>query len=257
MNSGNPSSPGENTDVSAATDRAGAGGSAGPKLVAGGRWRPWQSAMVAAILAAVGTWLLGESGVARAVAANAAIPTMGQIVIAPTIATTQAAAVKNSVRMFGAFGALVGFMLGLAGGWLRGNARAAWAAAVVGLIAGGVTGAAGPPLIVRGFHQWQSQGADDLIISMVMHSGLLALSGAAAGLAFALGLGNKRRLVHAALGGAIGAVIGAVAYDLIGAFALPFANTADPIAATAAARFLEVIVPAIAIAAGAASGARE
>ena len=73
-----------------------------------------------------GCW--AESGVARAVAADAAIPTMGQIVMAPTVATTQAADVKNAVRMFGAFGALLGLMLGLAGGWSRGNARAAWAA---------------------------------------------------------------------------------------------------------------------------------
>ena len=92
---------------------------------------------------------------------------------------------------------------------------------------------------------------------MVMHSGLLTLLGAAAGLALAIGLGNKRRLAHAALGGAIGAVVGAVVYDLIGAFAFPFANTADPLATTAAARFVELIVPAIAIAAGAAGGARE
>jgi hypothetical protein len=195
--------------------------------------------------------------VARAVAADAAIPTMGQIVIAPTAATTQAANVKNATRMFGAFGALLGLMLGLAGGWARGNARAAWSAGASGLIAGLVTGAAGPALIVRAYHHWQSDGADDLIVSMAMHSGLLISLGAAGGLALAIGSGNMRRLAHAALGGAVGAVLGAVVYDLIGAFAFPFANTADPLATTAAARFLELIIPAIAIALGAASGARD
>jgi hypothetical protein len=247
MNSGNPAPPQDNTDAPAATDSA----------TAGGRWRPWLGAVVAALLAAGGAWLLGESGVARAVAADAAIPTMGQIVMAPTVATTHTADVKNAVRTFGAFGALLGLLLGLAGGWSRINARAAWTAGLVGLIAGGVTGAAGPLFVVRAFHHWQSEGADDLIVSMVMHSGLLTFVGAAAGLALAIGLGNKRRLDHAALGGAIGAVVGAVAYDLIGAFAFPFANTADPLATTAAARFVELIVPAIAIAVGAASGARE
>ena len=84
-----------------------------------------------------------------------------------------------------------------------------------------------------------------------MHCGLLTLIGAAAGLALVIGLGETRRLAHAALGGAIGAVVGAVVYDLIGAFALPFANTADPLATTAVARLLELVVPAIAIAVGA------
>jgi hypothetical protein len=259
MNSGNPPPLGDNTEVPAETDSGGAaaGGAGEPGHVTGYRWRPWQGAIVAALLAAAGAWLLGESGVARAVAADAAIPTMGQIVIAPTAATTQAANVKNATRMFGAFGALLGLMLGLAGGWARGNTRAAWSAGASGLIAGLVTGAAAPPLVVRAYHHWQSDGADDLIVSMAMHSGLLISLGAAAGLALAIGSGNMRRLAHAALGGAIGAVLGAVLYDLIGAFAFPFANTADPLATTAAARFLELIVPAIAIALGAASAARD
>ena len=64
-------------------------------------------------------------------------------------ATTQAADVKISVRVFGASGALLGVLLGLAGGWSRGNSRAGPAAAVLGLIAGGVTGAAGPFFVVR------------------------------------------------------------------------------------------------------------
>jgi hypothetical protein len=257
MNSGKPPPLGENTDVPAATDSAAAGGTAWPRHDAGAGWRPWQGAIVAALLAAAGAWLLGESRVARAVAADAAIPTMGQIVMAPTVATTQAAEIKNTVRTFGALGALLGLLLGLAGGLSRGNARAAWAAGASGLIAGGVTGAAGPLFVVRAFHHWQSEGADDLIVSMVMHSGLLTLLGAAAGLALAIGLGNKRRFAHAALGGAIGAVVGAVFYDLIGAFAFPLANTAEPLATTAAARFAELIVPAIAIAVGAASGSRK
>jgi hypothetical protein len=256
LNSANTPSPPEKTNVCSATKNAAAGDAVVPNRGTLGHGRLWLALIVTALLAAAGAWLLGESGVARAVAANAAIPTMGQIVMATTAATVQAADVKNAVRLFGAFGAILGLMLGLAGGWSRGDARAAWGAAVVGLIAGGVTGAAVPFFVVRAFHHWQREGADELIYSMVMHSGLLTLPGAVAGLALAIGLGNKRRLVHAALGGASGAIVGAIAYDLIGAFAFPFASTGDPIAATAAARFAQLIVPAVAIAAGAARGAR-
>ena len=60
-----------------------------------GRERSWPRS-----LAAAGCWLLGESGVAQSGRRpNAAVPTMGQILMAPTVATTQAAAVKNAVRV--------------------------------------------------------------------------------------------------------------------------------------------------------------
>jgi hypothetical protein len=257
MNSPNPPSPPIKTNASASIDDAVAGDAVVPKRGGGRQWRLWLSGIVAAFLAATLAWLLGESGVTRAAAASAEIPTMGQIVIAPTVATAQAADVKNAVRLFGAFGAILGLLLGLSGGWSRGNVRAAWAAAALGFCGGGVTGAAAPFFVVRAFHHWQSQGADELIYSMGMHSGTLILPGAVAGLALALGLGHKRRLIHAALGGAIGAVVGAIVYDLIGAFAFPFANTGEPLASTAAARFLELILPALAIAAGAVRGARD
>jgi hypothetical protein len=251
MHSDNPPPPRDDTDF------APSGAAAGSKHAASGsQWRLWQRAILAAAVAATAAWLVGESGVVRVVAANAAVPTMGTILMAPTAGTVKSAELKNSVRTFGGFGALLGLLLGLAGGWSRGNARRAWAAAVAGAIAGGATGAVGPLVAVPVYHRWQTQGADELIYSMAMHSAFLILAGAAAGLAFAVGLGNSKRFAHAVLGGASGAIVGAVVYDLTGAFAVPFASTGDPLAATAAARFAALIIPAIAIAAGAAIGAR-
>jgi hypothetical protein len=257
MNSDDPPPPQDDTNSRAATNPARSGEAAGSKHGHGSQWRLWWAVILAAVTAASGAWLLGESGVVKAVAANAAVPTMGTILMAPTAVTTRAAEVKNTVRVFGVFGALLGLFLGLAGGWSRGNARITWAAAVFGAIAGGVTGAVGPLVAVPVYHRWQAEGADELIYSMAMHSAFLILPAAAAGLAFAIGLGNNKRLAHAALGGAFGALVGAVVYDLTGAFALPFANTSYPLATTAAARFVALIIPAIAIAAGAASTTRE
>jgi hypothetical protein len=231
---------------------------ASPSTHANGvRWGIWQGAIVAAAAAAIVAWLLGELGVAKAVAANEAVPTMGVTIMAPTAATTQAADLKNCIRLFGVFGALLGISLGMAGGRLRGNARTTWWAASVGLIGGGVSGAVVPMFVVPAFHRWQSAGAEDLTYSMAMHAGLLILPGVIAGLALAIGLGNKKRLIHAALGAALGAVIGAVVYDLAGGYAFPFANTGDPLATMSVARLVELIVPAIAIAVGAACGASD
>jgi hypothetical protein len=54
----------------------------------------------------------------------------------------------------------------------------------------------------------------------------------------------------------LGAVLGAVIYDLLGAIAFPIAQTGDPLPLTAATRLIELVVPSIAIAVGAARGAR-
>jgi hypothetical protein len=221
----------------------------------GRAWRLWLGAILGAIAAATYAWLLGELGLTRTAAANAAIPTMGVTVMAPTFATVQAAEFKNAIRVFATFGAVLGLALALAGGWSRGNARYTWTAGALGLIAGGVAGAVGPLIVVPAYQRWRSQGADELIYSMGAHCGLLLLVGGVAGLALAVARGDRRRLVHAAMAGAIGALVGAIAYDLLGAFVLPFADTAEPLASTALARFLALLFPAIAIAAGAARGA--
>jgi hypothetical protein len=178
------------------------------------------------------------------------------VIFVPTAATTQAAEIKNAARLFGALGAILGLMLGLVGGWSRGSVVAGCVAAPVGLVAGGVTGAVGPLIVVRAYFRWFGEGTDELLYAMAMHSALWIALGAAAGLALAIGRGSPRVLARAALGGATGAVLGAVLYDLLGAIAFPFAHTGDPLATTSVTRLIELLVPAIAIALGAARGAR-
>jgi hypothetical protein len=212
--------------------------------------------ILAALAAALGAWILGESGVMKAVPANSAIPTVSAVIMAPTAATTEAADIKNSARLFGTFGALLGLLLGLASGWARRNTRTAAVAGAVGLLAGGVTGAIAPIVVLPAYYRWSAQGTDGLIISVVMHSGLWIALGAAAGLALGIGSSKRWRLAQSAMGGALGAVSGAVIYDLLGAMIFPFAQTGDPFAITSSARLLEFLIPGLAIALGAARGAR-
>jgi hypothetical protein len=231
-------------------------GIAESKNHSGQAWRLLLGALVGAIGAAIGAWVLGELGVTRVAPANDAVPTMGVIISAPTAATTQAATLKSAARLFGACGALLGMALGLSGGWARGSANAALRAAVLGAIAGGVTGIIGPLVVVRAyFRSSGGGGSDELIPSILMHSGLWISIGAAAGIALAIGLGDRRRLARAIAGGVVGSVVGAVVYDLLGAVVFPLAETGEPLAATSSARLLELLVPAIAIAGLAALGA--
>jgi len=55
------------------------------------------------------------------------------------------------------------------------------------------------------------------------------LLGASAGLAFAVGLGERRRLGRALIAGLVGAVLGAVAFEFIGAVFFTLAETEEPI----------------------------
>ena len=72
----------------------------------------------------------------------------------------------------------------------------------------------------------------EIIISMFMHGMIWGLAGAWAGVAFAVGLGRPRLVVRAAAVGFAGAVLGAIAFELVGAGLFPLASTGEPISTT-------------------------
>ena len=89
----------------------------------------------------------------------------------------------------------------------------------------------------------------DLLISMIMHTSIWGLTGAAAGLAFAVGLGERRLLGRALAAGFVGAVFGAIAFELIGAGLFPFASTGQPISTTWQTRLMARLMVTVATAA--------
>ncbi len=64
---------------------------------------------------------------------------------------------------------------------------------------------------------------------MTMHGLIWGLAGAAGGLAFAVGLGQRRLLIRATMAGLTGAVLGAFAFGLAGASLFPLADMGDPV----------------------------
>jgi hypothetical protein len=107
--------------------------------------------------------------------------------------------------------------------------------AVLGLALGGGVSLA----LLPWFLDWRLDYSDyDLIISLVMHGLIWGLAGAAAGLAFAIGLREIRLCGRTLTAGWMGAVLGAVAFELIGAMFFATAGTDEPISLTWATRLM-------------------
>ena len=75
---------------------------------------------------------------------------------------------------------------------------------------------------------------------LLIHLGLWSAVGLAAGLAFGIGSGASKpsRFVQTALGGLVGAMVGTVVFEVVGAGLFPMAHTPDPFSDTPGTRLL-------------------
>ena len=154
-------------------------------------------------------------------------------------------------------GAILGGILGLAGGLVRRKALAGLIAALVGAGLGAIAaGAAAHGLLPVYFKNVDPQ-ANDLTYPLLTHGGIWAAAGAAAGLAFGLGAGGRVRWARCAVGGLLGGVFATMFYDLVGAIAFPLDKTSQPVSATMVTRLFAQFAVAAFVAAGAASVAAE
>jgi len=129
---------------------------------------------------------------------------------------------------FGVLGACLGGSLGIAGGLARRPASAVAPAAggLLGTVLGATLGAATSLALVPPFLELYFGHKDiEILTGMFSHAVIWGPLGAAAGLAFAVGLGERRLLGRALLAGLAGAVLGTIAFDLVGALAFPLAKT--------------------------------
>ena len=146
---------------------------------------------------------------------------------------------NNAALAHGLQGALLGLTLGLAAGAAaRRPARAVATAGLTGLVLGGVLGSAASFGLSTLYFATTDANTQSLLPSLLMHVGIASLLGASGGAAFGLGLGGWRRVAKAAVGGLIGAAIGAGLYDVVGAVLFPIDKTGDPVAASGMARLL-------------------
>lgn len=162
----------------------------------------------------------------------------------------------NAAIAFGSLGGLVGLVLGVLAGVGRGSLRGAMAAGLLGLVLGAVAGALPCPFVVPQYRRHFTPEAPSLLLPVLVHGASWCALGAAAGLAYGVGLGNRRRVVPALLGGLLGGLLGTVAYDALGAILFPHAQADLPIATEAPARLLARLLVAASVALGAVMFAR-
>jgi hypothetical protein len=169
--------------------------------------------------------------------------------VTSTVATESVAATRNGALAFGVLGLFLGGCLGLAGGLARRSSFAVTAGgvgSVLGFAVGAGASLALLPLCISSKIRYPDS---DLVITFLMHGAIWGLLGAVAGLAFAVGLGERNFWVRALVAGFAGALIGAVAFDLMGVFAFPVAKTDDPISRTWVTRLLARLLVTFATAA--------
>jgi hypothetical protein len=129
---------------------------------------------------------------------------------------------------FGVLGACLGSSLGIAGGLARRPASAVAPAAggLLGAVLGATLGAGTslalvPPLLELYFGHKDVE----ILTGTFSHIVIWGPLGAAAGLAFAVGLGERRLIGRALVAGLAGALLGTIAFDLVGALAFPLDKT--------------------------------
>jgi hypothetical protein len=163
---------------------------------------------------------------------------------------------ENAALTFGVLGGLLGLALGIAGGVCARSPDRALAGAITGFVLGAAAGAL--PSFVLMPWQWVHRNDDPpstvLLTPILVHLGLWAGTGLAAGIAFAIGMGglNKpARLFEAAIAGLAGAMLGSFVFDLVGAAAFPLDHTARPFSESVGTRFLARICVATFVGLGA------
>jgi hypothetical protein len=215
----------------------------------------WGWALGAGLLAGLLTWGAGEMAWRRI--NSAASP---KIVAFPTpedrdrIIDDMA---RTTAVSFIQQAAILGGVLGLAGGLARRRALAGLIAALVGAGLGAIAaGAAARGLLPIYFRNVDPQ-ANDLTYPLLTHGGIWAAAGVAAGLAFGLGAGGRGRWVRCAFGGLLGGVFATMVYDLVGAFAFPLDKTSQPVSPTVVTRLFAQFAVAVFVAASAALVAPE
>jgi hypothetical protein len=212
-------------------------------------------------------WLVGLGGLAAGLVAfgigeatyNCIPPervlqnTMGTMAMAITSATQAKAEVRNAALAFAILGGCLAGAMGMAGGLARRSVVVAAGAGLLGLCLGAGVAAGISLATLPWFAEARITHSDyEMAFSFLMHCGIWGLSGAVAGLAFAIGRwsDDRRLFALAPVGGFIGAVIGAMAFEVAGAGLFPLAYTGDPVSTDWPSRLTARLLVALATAAG-------
>jgi hypothetical protein len=228
----------------------------GPKAKGGPR-RIWLVASAAGLIAGLVAWLGGEAAYGAFTAAFVEPPgweEMGDyerptVMAAQLKQTGPVGEARNSAVAFGLLGAALGAALGLAGGMASGGPRSGAVAAAIGLGRGGAAGA-GMSLVMTPIFFQHAGPRMGLLPPALVHGGIWIPIGIAAGLAFGIGVGDRGAMVQGVIGGGLGALFGAIAFEAIHASAFPLERVESPVPGARAARLLAHLCVSLPVALG-------
>jgi hypothetical protein len=222
--------------------------------------RIWAFALAAGLIAGFASWPIGDVIHARYAPPefiNMASSSGGFISTAEVQKLTrakQARQVLEAALFFGASGAILGAAFGLAGCYAGRPAGSARNALLFGALVGAASGAAAAAASLPVYLRFLNTDTNDLAMGFMFQALTAAAMGAAAGASFAVGLGDRGRIIPAIVGGLMGAVAGVLVYEAAGALAFPLDKTSSPISATTLTRLLGRLSVAVLAAAGVAMG---
>ncbi len=213
------------------------GTTAGTGRIGSGRAR-WIE-VLAGLIAGLIAFGFGEGVYEIVPAANVQHTMGGSKVMMPNRNTRIRADARNGAVTFGVLGLCLGGCLGIAGG-LAGRSPARMAiGGPLGAVLGAGLGVGLSLVVLPPALRMRDEYFDyDILISAAMHGLVWGSLGAAAGLAFAAGMGEWRRAGRYVIGGLVGAVLGTLIYEAIGAAVFSSANTGEVISKTTETRFM-------------------
>jgi hypothetical protein len=114
-------------------------------------------------------------------------------------------------------------------------------------VIGSIAAASVSLLVLPYFFKNRDPQSHELILPLLTVGSICSAIGAAGGLAFGIGLGGRDRWIKSLLGGMLGAGLGTVAYEVVGAIAFATDKTELAISMTAVTRaMLHVLVATLA-----------
>ena len=198
-------------------------------------------------------------GVTNFVAPAGLLPTNPDAEKAITPEQRRMTILKHSAIAYGSQGAVLGLVLGVAGGLSRRSWPRALGAGIIGLLLGVLVGGGGSYRLIPylNAHSTDAMG-DDLMLAFQTHLAGWLPVGLVGGLAFALGVGGPPKVfVGTVVWGTLGAILGTILYETIGALAFPMTDPSRPIPQGSAVRLMACLLLAVAVGACAGFGARQ
>jgi hypothetical protein len=220
-------------------------GSSGVAPAASSVIRAYVLVLSAGLAAALIAWAAGESMTIEETGMGSK---GGRTPISPVVYIT-----RNGMTSVGLLGASLGLGLGLAGGLLRGSARSAGLAGLVGVILGGAAGTGAAKVLVPLY--FSNAAGMSLTVPLLIHCGLWTSISIAAGLAFGLGIGGPSRTIGAVTYAIAGALLATFTYEFAGVWLFPTAQTERPFPLSPASRMFANLVVGLIVGAALAFGA--